>query len=325
MATLSNKTIDIIIPCYNSEETIERALESLAEQTNRDFNVIIVDDGSSDKTVEVAEGCASKNGLSLITVTHEVNKGTAAAMNTGVSASANDWITFLGSDDRLDRSWLDDMIAVKEREPEYDVYACTAYLIDTDGVSIHHKKGMDSGEIKLSDIYVRNMILSAGCFVKRQMFCDVGGFTVGMYNEDYDLWMRVLAKGYKIYEEINPLYYYYIGGEGQVTANQRLIVSSSTIARLNLIRSGLLNKSDIDGFTRGMHKCWRDLIVFEHSKYLNEKFKGCTSRIKNNFAQKVFNKSSDCARKIILGLSLPAYNAQADKEIRKIDAELNKS
>ena len=215
MSTLSDSEIDVIIPCLNSSSTIERALNSLRRQTNQNFSIILVDDGSTDGTVQIAEEYANRFHLSLNVIRHEKNQGTSSAMNDGVKASSKEWVTFLGSDDELTEDWLDAMLSVISKVKGYDLYACTAYLVEPDGSAKHYKEGMSSRAVFLSDIYVRNTILSSGCFVKKQMFEKLGGFTVGMYNEDYDLWMRALASGYRIFEEVNPLYLYYIGGPGQ--------------------------------------------------------------------------------------------------------------
>ncbi|MBN1614997.1 MAG: glycosyltransferase family 2 protein [Deltaproteobacteria bacterium] len=93
--------VSVIIPAYNREKFIGRALESALAQTFRDMEIIVVDDGSSDGTIEVVKKLAGSDSR-LYLLVHEKNRGAQAARNTGIFASAGDYIAFLDSDDE----WL---------------------------------------------------------------------------------------------------------------------------------------------------------------------------------------------------------------------------
>ena len=93
--------ISIIIPVYNVEEYLEKCLNSCFEQTIRDIEIIVVNDGSTDYSGEIADKLALKE--SRLTVLHQANKGVAAARNLGVENARNKWILFVDSDDYLEK------------------------------------------------------------------------------------------------------------------------------------------------------------------------------------------------------------------------------
>lgn len=91
--------VSVIIPCYNSAKTLEASLNSLASQTFRDFEVLIIDGVSKDNTVAIAESVRSQ--LPSLTIVSEPDKGIYDAMNKGIDKAQGEWLYFLGSDDVL--------------------------------------------------------------------------------------------------------------------------------------------------------------------------------------------------------------------------------
>ena len=92
--------ISVVIPCYNSEEFIGRAVESVLKQTFKEFEIILVDNGSSDNTTNILYSYRDTYP-DLIKVFHEPKKGGAAARNRGLKEAKGEWIQFLDSDDEL--------------------------------------------------------------------------------------------------------------------------------------------------------------------------------------------------------------------------------
>lgn len=105
----------IIIPTYNRGYVIAETLESMFGQTYRDFEVIVVDDCSTDDTARIVQKIGDAR---LRYVRHEVNKGPAGAFNTGVRASSGDLISFCGSDDLWDREMIECHVNFLQRHPE---------------------------------------------------------------------------------------------------------------------------------------------------------------------------------------------------------------
>lgn len=92
--------ISVIIPVYNREKVVERAIKSVLSQSCQNFEIIVADDASIDGTRDVVEAMATDDDR-IIYLKHEINKGAQAARNTGAKASRGEWITFLDSDDYL--------------------------------------------------------------------------------------------------------------------------------------------------------------------------------------------------------------------------------
>lgn len=104
---MSNPAISLVMPVYNVEKFLNKALTSVENQTFKDFEMIIVDDGSSDKSCEIAEEFCSKNpNFKLI---KQENSGPAAARNTGVSHCKGQYIAFMDSDDYLEKNFLEEL------------------------------------------------------------------------------------------------------------------------------------------------------------------------------------------------------------------------
>jgi glycosyltransferase involved in cell wall biosynthesis len=110
--------ISIVIAAYNRAYIIRKALDSALAQTYQNFEIIVVDDGSADKTADVVAAYASRN---IRYIRHNNNRGCSAAYNTGINAAAGDAITLLDSDDRWEPDNLERQVNFLERHPEVEV------------------------------------------------------------------------------------------------------------------------------------------------------------------------------------------------------------
>ncbi len=120
--------ISIIVPTYNRAHTIERAVESIIAQTYKHFEVIIVDDGSTDDTLHVLEKYHKDKSIRIIK--HGKNRGVTAAINTGFNHISGEWFTVLGSDDEMIETALETMIGVPA-ELDETIDAITCNCIDS--------------------------------------------------------------------------------------------------------------------------------------------------------------------------------------------------
>lgn len=104
--------ISIIIPVYNAEKTLERCVNSILSQDFTDFELILVDDGSSDKSGQLCQAFASRD--SRVRVFHQNNGGVSSARNVGLDNASGKWITFCDSDDYVLPGWLSNFILISE-------------------------------------------------------------------------------------------------------------------------------------------------------------------------------------------------------------------
>ena len=96
--------ISVIVPVYNVEKYIRRCIESILIQEYRNFELILVDDGSTDSSGDICEEYAKDNNR--ITVIHQENKGLSGARNTGISNAKGEWVVFIDSDDYISKTML---------------------------------------------------------------------------------------------------------------------------------------------------------------------------------------------------------------------------
>ena len=112
--------ISIIIPVYNTEKYIEKCLNSILNQTFNDFEVIAIDDGSTDSSLEILKKYESDERFVII---HKENEGQAVARNIGIKKASGEYITFVDSDDYIDKNMLEDLYRLVQ-EKDADVAIC---------------------------------------------------------------------------------------------------------------------------------------------------------------------------------------------------------
>lgn len=119
--------ISIIIPLYNKELSIHQTLSSIYNQTFTDFELVIVDDGSTDKSVEKVEEFMNSRGLTNIRIIKQKNAGPGAARNTGSKNAKADWIVFIDADDELLPDALEHFCNIINSHREVDIIDCNKY------------------------------------------------------------------------------------------------------------------------------------------------------------------------------------------------------
>jgi glycosyltransferase involved in cell wall biosynthesis len=110
--------VSVVIPCYNYGRYLVEAVESVIAQTYRDFEIIIVNDGSPDNTLEVAKGLIEKYPAYNIRLIDQPNSGVAAARNNGITAAGGEYVLPLDADDMLEPTFLEETVAFLEKNPE---------------------------------------------------------------------------------------------------------------------------------------------------------------------------------------------------------------
>ena len=200
--------LSIIIPVYNVEKYIHKCIDSVLAQTHKDFELILINDGSSDSCGGICNEYARSDGR--IQVIHQKNSGLSAARNAGLEIAKGDYIGFVDSDDWIDKSMYENMIA-EAKKFEADIVFCNYYKIEGKMLIVVNepiKPGVcDVSEcIKLNLIdkihnYVWNKIFRRHLFAAEQ-------FTFGKAYEDVALTYKLFGKANKIVH-INKPYYYY--------------------------------------------------------------------------------------------------------------------
>jgi len=192
--------ISVVVPYYNAGATISETLQSLKNQSFRNFEIIIVNDGSTeemsnDKLAEVA-----KNNPD-IAIVRQSNKGVAAARNKAIEGARGKYIVCLDSDDMLDSLYLEKCAAVLETEPNIDFVYSDMRLF---GV---RNEVYEEAEYNSNDIIHNNMVTTAAMF-KRTAWAAVGGYKSKIGYEDWEFWITLAEHGFFGKHIKEPLFNY---------------------------------------------------------------------------------------------------------------------
>ncbi|HZP76282.1 MAG TPA: glycosyltransferase family A protein [Pseudolabrys sp.] len=219
----TSPTVSVIIPVFNRTELLRRSLASLEAQTFRDFEVIVVDDGSADNV-----GLALGNMPYVTLIRHEHQRGAAAARNTGVQHSKSAYIAFLDSDDE----WLPDKLErqidfMKGRQPARDV-SCTAYLLQRAG-TLHERPVNTNSRLQIDFLWGCTISPGSTLMAQRAVYDRVGPFDERLRRlEDWD-WMLRCSRQYDIDVLPEPLVRIFASPQtavGDEVANALALMSS---------------------------------------------------------------------------------------------------
>jgi glycosyltransferase involved in cell wall biosynthesis len=192
----------VVIAAHNAEDTIRATLESVLAQTCADFEVIVVDDGSTDRTAGVVEGLEHE----AIRLIRQSNAGPAAARNAGIAVARGTFVSFLDADDVWLPRYLELMLDAFRSEPEAGVAFTDAWAWDEALARFRRRTVMftESPSYLPVDprqlfrlLIVRNFFFVSAT-VRRDVFAKVGGFDTAIFgSEDWELWLRIVANGYR--------------------------------------------------------------------------------------------------------------------------------
>lgn len=200
MARKRKMLVSVVIPAYNAAEWIAETLDSVLQQTHKDLEIVVVDDGSTDRTIEVAEECLKKGAVPY-RILSQPNKSAAAARNRGWQVARGSWIQFLDADDLLHPQKLELQIAESSRRPEADViYSDWQRLVWTSaGWSRHEEiRVTEIGRDPLADVLSDKNFLQLGSQIFRaSVLRFVGGFdSAHVPVEDVGLCVKIaMARG----------------------------------------------------------------------------------------------------------------------------------
>lgn len=190
--------VSVVIPLYNKGPYIARALNSVLAQTFQDFEVIVVDDGSTDNGAEIVRKFTDPR----IKLIQQENQGVSAARNRGIEASLAELIAFLDADDEWLPGFLKMVIGLRCRFPDAGAYA-TAVSTSYNGIikrSRYRSVPSPNWEGLITDyfrsaVFGDSILLSSSVVIPRDILLEMSGFIIGVkWGEDLDLWGRIALK-----------------------------------------------------------------------------------------------------------------------------------
>jgi glycosyltransferase involved in cell wall biosynthesis len=224
--------ISVIIPLYNKESTILKTLTSVINQAYKDFEIVIIDDGSTDNSISIINNNFDDHRIKIIS---QSNQGVSIARNQGVFHSKYELIAFLDADDLWDEKYLDFMVKAYNMFPYVGMYCCAGFVKNADGSILERVDYEIKNPISRIDFFKNPHIYlhTSSTVVKKEVFNQVGGYPEKMIrNQDFALFFSIALVADVAY--CNLLLSTYVGGvANQATSSFSEKTLKSIIWRFN--------------------------------------------------------------------------------------------
>lgn len=242
MTTQALPRVSVLVPAYNAGSTLSRALDSLLRQTFDDFEVVVVNDGSTDATEAIAERYAWSDSRVRV-VRNDNNLGLVAALGAGVQECRGDLVARLDADDAAMPGRLSLQVEVFDRSPSV-VLCATAYArVDPAGLAIRESvPPLSHGALAIA-MTIENRLCHSSVMLRRAALLSVGGYDASWFPvEDYDLWLRMMEVGE--YRGLADVLVRYTENPAGISATTRAVQDKRFVERRRAYRLELDDHDD---------------------------------------------------------------------------------
>lgn len=262
-------TVSVIIPTYQLAHLVSQTIESVLAQTYTDYEIIVVNDGSTDNTKEVLATFGDK-----ITVIHQENKGVAAARNVGIMAAQGRYIALLDHDDLWLPNKLEKQVAYLESHRNIGLVYSDMQSFNEKGVEPYtfaQKVPLHPFE-NIWTMFVRNPIPTCSIVVvRRECLDNVGGFDSTMVPcDDYDMWLRIVEK-WPVYFLNESLTRYRRSVYQQTSNEERMLVGTMRVKEKAFHRNTELQKLPLMVLDESFYNGYLRIAYFYIQCYQGEK------------------------------------------------------
>ena len=233
--------VSIIMPAFNAEAHLAEALASIVAQTYRDWEVVVGDDGSTDRTPDIA----AQFGTRVKVARSEANRGPSAARNLAISHSSGELLAFLDSDDYWLPNYLEHQVGLYDTRradgTDVGIVACNARILGPDGFlpGTYGEHVYAGGDVTVTRLLRSNPIF-ASAISPRRVVDQAGGFCADLRGtEDHDLWLRIVELGHTVILSRTPVAVYRIRGQSLSADPGPMAVGSQAVLRRALDRGNL--------------------------------------------------------------------------------------
>lgn len=298
------KSISVIVPVYNVELYIDRCLNSIINQTFKDIEIILVDDGSTDSSGKICDDY--KNIDERVIVIHKENGGLSSARNAGLDIARGEYISFIDSDDWIDINMFADMYKILK---ETDVDICECKFIKTDGneeVKQYKKEVIILDNIKSSEALYSNTwygsTTSWNKLYKADLFEEIR-FPSGKINEDQFVTPQLYLKSRTV-AFTNQIYYYYYQSPNSITRSAFNIKKLDALIALKESKN-LYKENNLEYLSKMIDETYSYALIKYYYMLSKEKeYDDITDKVwneyKTNFKDFIFNKYINYKYKIYL-------------------------
>ena len=183
-------TVSVIITCYNLGQYLDEAVDSILAQTYQDFEILIVDDGSTDQATVALLADYRRPKTHVMRIAH---CGVAAARNVGIANTASPYMCAMDADDRFDPSYLEKAVPILEHDPSVTFVSCWLRTFGNEEWEWKPERG------DLPTLLWEDTVLTAS-LVRRDAVVAIGGYDASMPiqgDDDWDLWLTLAERGYR--------------------------------------------------------------------------------------------------------------------------------
>lgn len=268
--------LSVIVPIYMMEKYIAKTIKSLINQTYKEFELILVNDGSTDNSVQIATETLKSTDITYKVIDQE-NSGLGIARNTGLAQAKGDWVLFLDSDDIITSNTLKALLEVGEKNNSQVVFSGYKNILKyeqvKDNPSAVKTKSYSVNKIQKDFLKRKLIILAPGTLYKREFLIENNLFFGNLrWSEDQHFIWRVLSKAERI-DYLEGVYYYYLHHENSImtgTQHNKMVDSYQEILKLPCYFSGnkKISKNIVPRWVMGTinsassicnYKQWKDL------------------------------------------------------------------
>jgi glycosyltransferase involved in cell wall biosynthesis len=250
----------VVIPLYNKEPYILRAVQSVLNQTHTDFELIVVDDGSTDGGAAVVESVADRR----VRLIRQANGGVSKARNRGVQEATAEWIAFLDADDEYLTGFLEEVEDFLKAHLEEEFAMVGANYLFTDCSRPAISQNMKSGICEIFDLFRHHVspCCSSSTAVNKRKFLQVGGFPEGVIRfEDWIVWIKLAFAGEFGYIS-SPLALYHAVESSSSRAGQTAIDFFENALRVvRVMRKEAADGAGQSGRRKLVLKCSNEFVV----------------------------------------------------------------
>lgn len=251
--------VSVVLSAHNDARWLPEAIESTLGQSHTDFELLLIDDGSTDATPAVMEQYAQRDARIRI-ISHE-NWGLARSLNDGLAQARAEWVARMDADDVMLLNRLERQLAFVQEHPQVAVASCLGYLISETGATVWQRAEARFTTTQAVNEAVRNgeliQIWHSSAILRRDAVLAVGGYRPEFsLTEDGDLWNRLLDAGYQVLEQPEHLQQFRLHSQSVSAANRRLQQAQVRWIRLCVKRR-----------RRGLPEPgWEEFLAFERSQ-----------------------------------------------------------
>lgn len=266
---MNNLKVSVIVPVYNNERFLKRCLESIVKQTLKNIEIVIVNDGSTDNSLEVLQDYAFKHDNILLL--DQENQGQAIAINRALDKARGEYIAFVDADDYIEKDMMETLYK-EAKSNDLDLVICNWDRVDENGALLGFNDHPDFDNV----IFNRNIIIhefflnqqelvegfSWNKLFKRKLFCEFKIRFPNIKYADIPTTFRILNKINKG-KYINKKLYHYVQHQASITHSKNMSNTKNFIEAIQMIDEIMLEENMLLDFKE-------DYFIYACSKYINE-------------------------------------------------------